>query len=397
MKILWHSNAPWSFTGYGNQTRVFAHRIKNLGHEIAVSAFYGHDGAPINWNGITVYGKGFHPYGNDIMAAHSANFKADALITLMDAWVIAPDALRGFKQHWFPWFPIDHDVLPRPIYESVKQSPKPITMSLFGLKATNDAGLPAYYVPHGVETDVFKPVDRREAREKARLPKDVFIVGMVAANKGSPPRKAFFQNIAAFAELHKKHDDTVLYIHALDGSGGHPETVNLPEYCKSVGLEVGRDVLFSDQYLYMLGYPDDQMNILYNCFDVHLLVSMGEGFGIPIIEAQAAGCPVIVGDWTAMSELCLSGWKVDKSDAELFYTPLGANQYLPHPAAIADKLEAAYHNANMDKRAKARRMAMDYDADKVTEKYWKPVLADIAEKFPTEKANTGAGQREDVK
>lgn len=354
-----------------------------------MTAFYGHDGSPINWNGIPVYGKGFHPYGQDIMAAHASNFRADILMSLMDAWVVQTELLQSYKDKWFPWFPIDHDVLPKAIYNAVKHSPKPITMSLFGLRATNEAGLEAYYVPHGVETDVFKPIDRNEAREKMLLPKDVFIVGMVAANKGSPPRKAFFQNIAGFAELHKKHADTVMYIHNIHGGAGGYETVNLVEYCEYLGLEVGRDVIFADQYLYMLGYPDDKMNMLFNAMDVHLLVSMGEGFGIPILEAQSAGTPVIVGDWTAMSELCMSGWMVDKSEAELFYTPLGANQYLPHPSAIADRLVQAYHSSQ-DMRQQAREKALAYDAETVTQKYWKPTLDDIAKRIPQQKP-TGAG------
>jgi len=362
---------------------------------VAITAFWGHDGSPINWNGITVYGKGFHPYGQDVMAAHAKNFRADILISLMDAWVIQTNLLQSYSDKWYPWFPIDHEPLPEPIRNSVKQSPKPITMSKFGLQMMENAGMPAYYVPHGVETNVYKPIDRNEAREKMMLPKDVFIVGMVAANKGSPPRKAFFQNIAAFAELHKKHADTVMYIHNIHGGNGGQDTVNLVEYAEFCGLEVGRDILFADQYHYMLGYPDDQMNMLYNAMDVHTLVSMGEGFGIPILEAQSAGTPVIVGDWTAMPELCFSGWTVAKSEAEPFFTPLGANQFLPHVSAIADRMEQAYQNKdNAELRQKARDGAMEYDADVVTEKYWKPVLDDIASKLPAEKADTGAGLRE---
>lgn len=328
------------------------------------------------------------------MAAHSSNFNADIMISLMDAWVVQTNLLQSYKDRWYPWFPLDHDELPRPILDAVKVSPKPITMSKFGFGLMQDAGVDSYYIPHGVETDVFKPMDRVSARTQMLLPRDVFIVGMVAANKGVPPRKAFFQNIRAFAELHKKHDDTVLYLHTHDGAMGGHETVNLVEYCKYLGLEVGRDVIFADQYLYMLGYPDDKMNMLYNAMDVHLLVSMGEGFGIPILEAQSAGTPVIVGDWTAMSELCFSGWKVDKQESEPFFTPLGAHQRLPHYMAIADRLEMAYQNRYNDTmRQQARNGAVEYDADVVMERYWKPCLDEIASKLPTEKANTGAGLR----
>jgi glycosyltransferase involved in cell wall biosynthesis len=120
---------------------------------------------------------------------------------------------------------------------------------------------------------------------------------------------------------------------------------------------------------------------IYSALDVHCGVTMGEGFGIPIIEAQACGTPVIVGDWTSMPELVFSGWKVDKSDAEPIFTNLNAYQFLPHPGAIADKLEMAYQmRGNQDYRKRARDGAVKYEADKIVEKYWKPALAKIEAK-----------------
>lgn len=336
---------------------------------------------------MPVYGKGFHPYGQDIMAAHAQNFNADIMISLMDAWVVQTEHLQNIN--WVPWFPIDHEPLPQRIAEPVGKAYKRIVFSHFGERMMDKAGLDYYYVPHGVDTKVFKPVDRNEARERLKLPKDKFIVGMVAANKGYPARKAFFENIAAFAYLKEKHKDAVLYLHTYDGSKGAFESVNLAEYCKYQGLEVGKDVLFADQYAYMIGYPDEAMNDLYNAFDVHMLVSMGEGFGIPILEAQASGCPVVVGDWTSMPELCFSGWKVARENATPFWTMLSAYQFIPQVAAIAECLEQAYRKKDNEiMRKNARAGALPYDADTVAQKYWKPVLEDIAICLEAEKKET---------
>jgi glycosyltransferase involved in cell wall biosynthesis len=48
---------------------------------------------------------------------------------------------------------------------------------------------------------------------------------------------------------------------------------------------------------------DVQLNQLYNLFDVTALSSMGEGFGLPILESLAAGVPVIATDYSACQEL----------------------------------------------------------------------------------------------
>jgi glycosyltransferase involved in cell wall biosynthesis len=377
MKINFFSNAIWARTGYGNQTALFVPRLRQLGHEMSITAFYGLEGSIINLDGIPVYPRGQMAYGQDVWSAHAHHAGAEVCISLMDAWVFEP----GMNPHhvpWIPWFPVDMDPLPERIRERVALAFKRIVFSKFGLQVVNDAGLDAYYVPHGVDTQIFHPGDRAQAREAVHLPHDRFIVGMVAANKGNPSRKAFTPQLEAFAAFHKKHPDSLLYLHTTTGERGENQGVNLPELLKYLGLEAGRDYLFCDQYTNLLGFPDQHMAGLYNSFDVHMLVSMGEGFGIPILEAQACGCPVIVGDWTSMSELCFAGWKVDKREAVKWWTPLAAYQYFPQPEAIADRLEQAYQARDVDSiRARACAGAQKYDADRVTAKYWKPTLENI--------------------
>jgi glycosyltransferase involved in cell wall biosynthesis len=388
MRISILSNSPWARTGYGNQTYLFAPRILKLGHPVSIIAFYGLEGGVLGydnpWGNIPVYPKGHHPYGQDVMSAHALHFGADLLLSLIDAWVIDPAMLLG-GMRWAAWYPVDHEPIPPAVRDKVASAYARIVYSRFGEQMTRDAGLDCYYVPHGVDCSVFKPGDRNEARERLHWPADKMIVGMVAANKGNPSRKAFCQNIAGFAGLKARHPDVMLYLHTVadESNAG----VNLVEYVQSLGLSfgfVGRcdhsavDVLFCDQYQNVLGYPDQYMVDAYNAMDVHLLVSMGEGFGLPILEAQACGCPVIVGDWTSMPEITFAGWKVAKADAEPYWTPLAAYQFIPHVGAIVDRLATAYRKVgDQYLRDKARAGALEYDADKVTEQYWRPVLADI--------------------
>jgi glycosyltransferase involved in cell wall biosynthesis len=267
--------------------------------------------------------------------------------------------------------------LPPPIERKVRKAYRRLVFSRFAERMLHDAGLDCHYIPHGIDTKVYKPMDRDEVKTKLGVD-GRFVVGMVAANKGWPSRKSFPECIEAFSRFHKRHPDSILHLHTVKGEHGEGEGVNLPELCTYHGLELGKSVQFPDQYQLLIGYSDEYMNALYNSFDVLLSPSMGEGFGIPIIEAQAAGCPVIVGDWTAMSELCLSGWKIAEKDATPIWTTLAANQYIPHVAAIDDALETAYKQATT-MRVMAAKRAKIYDADRVMEKYWKPALKEIGE------------------
>lgn len=396
MRINWFSNASWVCTGYGNQTRLVTPRIKAAGYPISVTALHGLHGQPITSEGIMTYPAGRQQFSQDVIGAAAIFDKADIIISLFDIWVMQPEGIPP-EISWYPWFPVDHEPMPRIVAHKARMARKPITMSKFGQKMCENIGLESFYIPHAVDTKIFKRVDRTEARKRLQWPEDKFIVGMVAANKGVPPRKSFFEIITGFAALHKAHPDTMLYLHTDDGVGVM-DAVNIKSFCDVLGLKVGYqtdepvcadvDVLFSDKYTYLLGLPDPFMVDMYNSLDVLVLASMGEGFGIPLIEAQACGTPVIVGDWTSMGELCFSGWKIPKTEARATWSIYAESwQWLVNPEAVAARLMAAYEvKGNEDYRDRARQGALHYDIDKVFEKYWKPTLATIEEQISNSKS-----------
>ena len=102
--VLVYSNAPWCPSGYGTQAALMARKFRGLGHNVAVAAFHGLHGTPLNWEGITVYpGSGEDPWAQDVLPAHYRRHQADLLITLMDAWVLDPAKLGGMNvAHWLP-------------------------------------------------------------------------------------------------------------------------------------------------------------------------------------------------------------------------------------------------------------------------------------------------------
>jgi len=369
-----------ALTGYGVQTKLFVPRIKErLGYDMAVFAYYGCEGSLMTVNGIPVYPKAIHPYGMDILRAHAMHFQADYVLSLMDTWVFQQANIAPIP--WVAYFPVDHDPMPPKVRESIMLANQRIAMSKSGLKAANDMGMDAYYVPHAVDTNLYKMHDKLEARDKLKFPKDAFIVGTVAMNKGIPSRKNFHQMLEAFRNFKRRHTDAIYLLHSQmgtgqDGLGG----VNIPELCQALGLQVGRDVFFCDQYLQMIGYGEEYMSLMYSSLDVHMLVSSGEGFGIPIIEAQACGCPVITGGWTAMPELVHSGRIIDKKDAEPIWTGIASYNYLPHIRAVELALEAEYKNPSPRERAR-KAMVENYDIEVVMEKHMIPTLQSIEKEF----------------
>lgn len=374
MKISWLSNAPWAPTGYGNQTKLITKRLKSLlNHEVQITAFYGLNGAVLNWEGAHVYPGAHHLYGMDVASANASHFGARLLITLMDSWVCEPSALQTPTLNWVPYFPVDSFPLPKCIKDKVGKAYKRIVMSKFGEQMVHDADMDCYYIPHCVDTDVFQKIGKKEARGHLGIKHDKFIVGIVAANKGTPSRKAFTQQIEAFANFAQNKDDVLLYLHTSKAEHDENQGVNLVELISHLGIT--SKVVFCDQYTNVIGYPDEYMVNMYNAIDVLLSVTMGEGFGIPIIEAQACGTPVIVGEWTAMTELCRYGTLVRKEDADRWWNPLGSYQMVPRIAAIRDALELAYIG-NYD-NTETHAIKDEYGADDIVKKYWKPVLEDI--------------------
>ena len=380
--ILWASNASWCATGYGEQTAQVTRRIAQAGYPIAIAANYGLEGSIMEWEGITVYPRGMDVYSNDVIPAYAMDFgrahgQQPLVITLFDAWVFRGNGW-DYMERVASWVPIDHFPAPKAVMQWLaRPTVTPIAMSKFGLKAINDQGVDALYVPHAVDSSTFKPTEGiagtdgvRPAREWMGIPEDAdFVIGMVSANKGRVvDRKSFGESFLAVGMFMQSHPDAWLYLHtepspAMDG-------FDLKAMLRACGVPDNR-VSFVPSYPYRMGIPKEALAGIYSAMDVFLQPSRGEGFGIPAIEAQLCETPVIVSNATAQPELVGDGWIVevqpqwDHAQESWLFTPL-----VP---AIVDALNEAYDRGGA-KSEKAREFALGYDADVVFNDYWRPAL-----------------------
>ena len=374
LKVMVNSNAPWAPSGYGQQVRQFLPLIAKEGYKTACIAFHGLEGGIIEMDGITYYPRIGNPYGDDAMMHHGKHFNTDITISLQDIWTLNPELMHKVTR-WIPIVPIDHEPTPPAIIDRLKLAYRIITYSKFGYNELKKAGLHSTYIPHTVEADIFKPLDKSKLKKEIGIPDDYYVFGMVSANKDNPPRKSFQHVMDAFKAFHDLHPKSCLYFHTLmEQSGGFP----LKEYAKALGIEGSIYHTPPYEMLYLVK-PEDIANI-YNTFDVLLCPSLNEGFGVPIIEAQSCGVPVIANDFTAMRELVengKTGYKVKQS--ELRFDPLLSYVGVPDTEDIYNSMIKLYNRSEKEVREMSdncRNFILEnYDLQLVWEKHWKPFLS----------------------
>ena len=378
MRLVWHSNSPTNNTGYGKMTALFVPRIAALGHEIAaIAAPYSFGGSPITWNDIPILGTGKDPAGNDILPQNHEYFKADLTLVLADAFGLKKCAPIMRDINVAMWFPVDCSPLGTGDAAVLRESQAiPVAMSSFGKHILEDEGAEPLYVPHGIDTAVYSPGDPSAYRDTIPgVTQDTFVIGMVAMNR-DPVRKGFQEQLLAFSRFHAKHPDSFLAIHS------SPVSPNLNLSAMMARLGIMNAVTFPDAYSYDLSLiTEQQLAAFYRGLDVLSFCSYGEGFGLPLIEAQACGIPVITTDASATSELCGAGWLVRGTP---WWTD-GHQGWWMRPDAddIMNAYELAWQarERGVLPKKQAVDFASQFEADRVTELFWKPALNFIEERI----------------
>jgi glycosyltransferase involved in cell wall biosynthesis len=387
LRMLYSSNAMWATSGYGVQGKSLLPRLALLPEfgsreALAMFAWYGLQGGVHQVDGFTVYPSAMDSYGNDIIGAHAKDHRADIVITLIDVWVVGGTGAKVAPALWLPWLPIDHDPVPQKVIDALGDAHLPLTYSKWGANMLRGVGINNTYIPHGIETSVFKILDsasvKRFRHDVLRNPEHLTV--MVAANKGFPDRKAFQVQVRAWANFAKDKPGARLYIHTEPTT--YLQGIDFAALLANLGI--ADKVYFPDRYQYHKGYPAEYMAMLYNCADAFLGASMAEGFGIPIIEAQACGVPVVVSDFSSMPELVRWGYKIQPADR--VWSALNAWQCWPDVRGIQDALEEMYqqwHGLGRQWPDSLRLQTQqsihaEFDWDTIVREQWGPLMTQLA-------------------
>jgi glycosyltransferase involved in cell wall biosynthesis len=348
-----------------------------MGHEVIVSSYWGLSGAPTQWDGITIlpgFGQG---YCSTSLSQHAKAVRPDLVITLGDVWVLDAGLLRELPvAHWLPCDCRPMSTADRSNVEA--SGAQLIAMSRFGYDRFTDAGFRPVYCPHGIDTSVFTRRDNRDEIRESLGIGDEFVIGINGANNDAI-RKALPEQMLAFAKFRQSHPDVLLALHTGVHQDGGQDLEALAEH-----LGITDCVRVVDQYRYHGGLvqPSDLAD-WYSAIDVLSACSFGEGFGLPIVEAQACQTPVITTKASSMEELNPHGIQVDGTP---FWNGVHKGWWVqPSVTEMVAAYEMSYERRNDIPREKLREFALGYDADLIATECMKPAVEELLTRMEARK------------
>ncbi|OGL31438.1 hypothetical protein A3F64_00085 [Candidatus Saccharibacteria bacterium RIFCSPHIGHO2_12_FULL_42_8] len=196
--------------------------------------------------------------------------------------------------------------------KTIKRANKILVPSEFtGKDASNFLGIKSKKIvvaPCALPTIALKkPVDLKKSKKENNVGAKKKIVDTIIDESKDIPYLLYVGGVEA---PRRRLDDLVGAYHQLRASGvcvrlvlvgrelGSVKTIPDP----NTALQLAHDSYKDD--LFMMGYLDDkEVDRLYHHTKAFVFVSLYEGFGLPILESYAKGCPVITYDNSSISEV----------------------------------------------------------------------------------------------
>ena len=216
---------------------------------------------------------------------------------------LAESGNKVFK--WIFYYPIDSKPKENWLTKTALLADIPVVYTQYGYDESVKL-VPALkdklvIIPHGVETNIFKPVDeqtKKEFRHKyfVGMADDKFLVTNVNRNQ---PRKDIARTMRGFADFKKQAPEALLYLHMKNVDVAY----TIDEVAREFGLIPEKDYITPKDFNEHDGYPPEIVNLIYNVSDVVVTTSLGEGWGLSMTEAMAAKTPVIAPNHTSLTEM----------------------------------------------------------------------------------------------
>jgi glycosyltransferase involved in cell wall biosynthesis len=144
------------------------------------------------------------------------------------------------------------------------------------------------YVPHGINTDVYKPAEVSAEFRKEILKGGDYDFVLYWSNRNIRRKQpadviwAFNRFCEMIGEEKAKKVCLLMHTQPVDENG-----TDLPKVIEAVASK--SNIIFSDKRR-----PVDELNLIYNIADVTINIANNEGFGLATAESVMAGTPIII-------------------------------------------------------------------------------------------------------
>ena len=354
MRILWLGDAG-CHTGFGRVTHSIGERLMaDYGHDVHVLAVnYEGDYWPTNL-------KLYRPnklvpndiYGQSRFVEMLGAVEPDAVVMLNDPFVVGKFLWRN---NWdtdkillryrpiLAYLPVDGTHQPS-VWRVLEKATLPVLMSQFGRTWMPDATV----VPHGVETDKFRPAKQQgyvssggqpvhskaDAKRALGYDPDSFLILRIDRNSR---RKDYSSTFRALVPVMKRHKDIIVHFHCKPtGEDG----VELPQLF-SREPDLASRFFIPGEHDTRKGWSESDLAILYNAADLFVSTSWGEGFGLTLAESLACGVPVVAQNVSSITEVVGPGGILIDPLTEITVTS-GEDQWLPDVPAFSEAIEHLY-------------------------------------------------------
>jgi glycosyltransferase involved in cell wall biosynthesis len=141
-------------------------------------------------------------------------------------------------------------------------------------------------VYEGIDHNLFQPVPQR----KFDYPYILFV-------GSEQPRKNLTTLLKAFSQLKREPRFKDLKLVKVGSAGG--QAIDF----RSQTIEIIKSLNISNEVIFTNFVPEEDLSTYYSGAEVFVLPSLYEGFGFPVVEAMACGCPVITSNISSLPEV----------------------------------------------------------------------------------------------
>jgi glycosyltransferase involved in cell wall biosynthesis len=377
LKVLIFGECVDKATGFGNQTRFLSNALSSAGHEVVVA---GAGGVFTNGDVKQHFINHLDAKELDFLIEVESPDVCIVFSFLNDVLALSYSRHLVRKIPCFFWVAWESDVIPQEFRHTLDKWPSESIVHLTR-HAKDLWGIGDNYIPHAVDTTLFKPTtDRKSLRESLsrRLGVPIHDDGILLLNVDrNDNRKRWDLTYDLLSRLRDRLGKRVqLIAHTSESSvEGYNHGLLMDLYdVRDLVIHTGCDRLTK------AGWSPEEYADLFAMSDIRISTSSGEGFGIPTLEAYASGCVNIVPHNTCQPEVA-RGSTVRCGNRNFSRGLLWDDVDVGAMASVIENLVKSPSQMNLSVEEGLERINEEYSEERVAP-MWEALLKNLPPTYP---------------